>query len=223
MLLALSYLESAVASEISGHSDPIAPVLLALFVVLIAAKLGSELFERLSLPAVLGELIAGIVLGSLVLINPGWSFLEPLRITPIRQNWALILDSLARLGVIILLFEVGLESTVQGMMKVGKSAFFVAVVGVIAPFSLGYAASWIFIKEIPAGLAAISPGLSLSYVHLFIGAVLCATSVGHMPAVSTVSRSQGSAGGLEKFYIWAMTGAEPRRGEIEKPGAQALG
>ena len=174
----LIFAEHGFASEAAGHSDPIAPALLALFVVLLAAKLGGELFERLSLPAVLGELIAGIVLGNLVLVNPAWSFLEPLRVTPIRENWALILDSLARFGVIILLFEVGLESTVTGMMKVGKSALLVAVLGVIAPFLLGFAASWIFIKELPPALAAAAPGLSLNYVHLFMGAVLCATSVG---------------------------------------------
>ncbi len=170
--------KTSFASEAAGHSDPIAPALLAIFFVLLAAKLGGELFERLSLPAVLGELIAGIILGSLVLINPSWNFLEPLRITPILENWALIVDSLARLGVIILLFEVGLESTVQGMLKVGKSAFFVAVLGVIAPFILGYGASWIFIKKLPAAIAATLPGFSLNYVHLFMGAVLCATSVG---------------------------------------------
>jgi Kef-type K+ transport system membrane component KefB len=170
--------ENAFASEAAGHSDPIAPALLALFVVLLAAKLGGELFERLSLPAVLGELIAGIVLGNLVLVNHAWSFLEPLRATPIRENWALIIDSLARFGVIILLFEVGLESTVKGMMKVGKSALLVAVLGVIAPFILGFAVSWIFVKELPPALAAAIPGFSLNYVHLFMGAVLCATSVG---------------------------------------------
>ena len=170
--------EYGFASEAAGHSDPIAPALLALFVVLLAAKLGGELFERLSLPAVLGELIAGIILGNLVLIYPGWNYLEPLRVTPIRENWALILDSLARFGVIILLFEVGLESTVKGMMKVGKSALLVAVLGVIAPFLLGFAVSWIFVRELPPALAAAVPGFSLNYVHLFMGAVLCATSVG---------------------------------------------
>ncbi len=174
----LLFCEKAFASETAGHSDPIAPALLAIFVVLLAAKLGGELFERLSLPTVLGELIAGIVLGNIVLINPAWTFLEPLRVTPIQENWALIVDSLARLGVIILLFEVGLESTVGGMLKVGKSALLVAVLGVIAPFILGYAASWIFIKELPPALARTLPGFSLSYVHLFMGAVLCATSVG---------------------------------------------
>jgi Kef-type K+ transport system membrane component KefB len=169
---------NAYASEAVGHSDPIAPALLALFVVLLAAKLGGELFERFSLPAVLGELIAGIALGNLVLVNPTWRFLEPLRATPIQENWALIIDSLARFGVIILLFEVGLESTVKGMMKVGKSALLVAVLGVIAPFFLGFAVSWIFVKELPPALAAAAPGFSLNYVHLFMGAVLCATSVG---------------------------------------------
>jgi Kef-type K+ transport system membrane component KefB len=166
------------ASGGAGHSDPIAPTLLALFVVLIAAKLGGGFFEHLSLPAVLGELIAGILIGNLVLIYPGWSYLEPLRATPIQENWALIVESLARLGVIILLFEVGLESTVQGMMKVGRSALLVAVLGVIAPFALGYFASWLFIKELPPALAATAPGFSLHYVHLFMGAVLSATSVG---------------------------------------------
>jgi Kef-type K+ transport system membrane component KefB len=126
----------------------------------------------------LGELIAGIALGNLVLVNSSWSFLEPLRATPIRENWALIIDSLARFGVIILLFEVGLESTVKGMMKVGKSALLVAVLGVIAPFLLGFAVSWIFVKELPPALAAAVPGFNLNYVHLSMGAVLCATSVG---------------------------------------------
>ncbi len=170
---------SAFASESGAHHDPIAPTLLALVAVLAAAKFGGELFERLSLPAVLGELVAGMILGNLILINPDWSFFEPLRATIIQEDWALILDGLARLGVIILLFEVGLESTIQGMMKVGGSSMLVAVLGVIAPFFLGYGASWIFIKQLPSELAAVvPPGFSLNYVHLFMGSVLCATSVG---------------------------------------------
>jgi Kef-type K+ transport system membrane component KefB len=120
-----------------------------------------------------------VLLGNLVLMNPRWTFFEPLRVTPISADWALIVAGLAELGVIILLFEVGLESTVQGMMKVGLSSLLVAVLGVIAPFLLGFGASWIFIKEIPAGLAPIVPyGFSLNHVHMFVGAVLCATSVG---------------------------------------------
>jgi Kef-type K+ transport system membrane component KefB len=131
------------------------------------------------MPAVLGELIGGIVIGNLVLINPAWNFFEPLRAASIETHWAAIVDGLARLGVIILLFEVGLESTVQGMLKVGFSSLLVAVLGVIAPFLLGFGVSWIFIPELPPQLAASMPaGFSVHYIHLFIGCVLCATSVG---------------------------------------------
>ena len=171
--------QKALASEAGTHADPIASTLLALIVILAAAKLAGELFERLKMPAVLGELIAGMILGNLILINTGWNFFEPLRATSITEHWAVVLDNLARLGVIILLFEVGLESTVKGMVKVGPSSLLVAVLGVIAPFVLGFGTSWFFIKEIPPELAAIAPaGFSLNYVHLFIGSVLCATSVG---------------------------------------------
>lgn len=167
------------AAEGTSHSDPIAPTLVALILILAAAKIGGELFERISFPSVLGELAAGIVLGNLVLVNPEWNFFEPLRMTPIEVHWAVMIDSLARLGVIILLFEVGLESTIEGMKKVGGSSLLVAMLGVIAPFILGFGASWFFIKELPAPLAAVVPeGFSLNYVHLFLGAVLCATSVG---------------------------------------------
>jgi len=170
---------AAFAAEGSGHSDPISTALLVLIAILVAAKLGGELFERLGLPSVLGELIGGIVLGNLILVNPGWALFEPLRMTPIQGYWPIAIDSLARLGVIILLFEVGLESTVKGMMNVGASSLLVAVLGVIAPFLLGFGASWIFIRQIPAGLSSIAPaGFSTHYVHLFVGAVLCATSVG---------------------------------------------
>ncbi|MBP1601399.1 MAG: nhaS3, partial [Acidobacteria bacterium] len=133
----------------------------------------------LNQPAVLGELQAGVVLGNLVLIHPSWNFFGPLRLASGAPDWAIVVDQLSRIGVVILLFEVGLESTVQGMLKVGGSSFLVAVVGIIAPFGLGYAVSWLMIRELPAGLVPIvPPGFSLQYVHLFIGAVLSATSVG---------------------------------------------
>jgi Kef-type K+ transport system membrane component KefB len=163
----------------SGQDNPIAPMLLALIVILAAAKGGGELFERLGMPAVLGELVGGIVIGNLVLINPAWDFFEPLRVLSIEAHWAVMIDGLAQLGVIILLFEVGLESTVQGMLKVGLSSFIVAVLGVIAPAILGYGVSWFFIREIPPEFAGSFPaGFSVHYIHLFIGCVLCATSVG---------------------------------------------
>lgn len=167
------------ASEAADHGDPIAPALLALIAILVTAKLGGELFERLGMPAVLGELIGGIILGNLVLINADWSFFQPLRATPVQGYWPIAVDSLAHIGVIILLFEVGLESTIKGLMKVGGSSLLVAVLGVVTPIVLGFGASWIFIHQIPRELAEIAPpDFSPHYVHLFAGAVLCATSVG---------------------------------------------
>lgn len=169
----------ALGAEQAGHSDPVGPVLAALIVILAAAKLGSEVFERLGQPAVLGELIAGVLLGNMVLLNPQWTFFEPLRATEITVQWAVVVDMLARVGVIILLFEVGLESTIQQMIEVGPSATLVAVLGVIAPFVLGFGASALFIRELPSSLAGrVPPSFSLNYVHMFVGAVLCATSVG---------------------------------------------
>ncbi len=143
----------------SGHSDPIAPVLLGLIVVLLAAKIGGELFGKINQPAVLGELVFGILLGNIVLFSGGvYNF------NYLFQSESI--DIMARLGVMILLFQVGLESNIKDMMKVGISSFLVAIIGVVAPMVLGYfISSWI-IPE--AGF----------YTHLFIGATLTATSVG---------------------------------------------
>ena len=169
----------ALATDTGGHADSVAPLLLALILILLTAKLGGALFESFGQPAVLGELVGGVLLGNIVLLNPEWSFFEPLRAAELTEHWAVVVDGLARIGVIILLFEVGLESTVRGMMKVGASSLLVATLGVVAPFILGFGVSWLFITELPAQLAAVvPPGFSLNYVHLFIGAVLCATSVG---------------------------------------------
>jgi Kef-type K+ transport system membrane component KefB len=137
-----------------GASDPVAPVLLALSVVLVAAKLGGEVAVRLKQPAVVGELLAGVILS-----NVSW----------LRAEWiaqSTFLDLAARVGVVLLLFEIGLESTVSQMLKVGRSAFAVAVIGVVVPSALGAVASaWLF-REQPL------------VTHLFLGATLSATSVG---------------------------------------------
>lgn len=162
----------------AAHADPVAPVLIAMTVILIGAKVGSELFERVGQPGVLGELAVGVLLGNLVLLNPSWAFFEPLRTEPMSETWAIVVDNLARLGVILLLFEVGLESNISEMRRVGLSAFLVATVGVIVPFVLGFGVSWIFITEVPAEIDAIAPGFDLTNIHLFVGATLCATSVG---------------------------------------------
>jgi len=141
-----------------GHgSSPVLDVLLELIVILLAAKLGGDLFERFKAPSVLGELIFGMIIGNLHLI--GFDGFEPF-----KHN--ITLETLSEIGVIILLFEVGLESTVKEMMKVGVASFMVAIFGVIAPFFLGWGVAVLFI-----------PDHSI-YVHIFIGATLTATSVG---------------------------------------------
>lgn len=132
-------------------------VLLGVAVILLVAKLGGELFERIKQPAVLGELIAGIILGNLVLF--GFTAAEPLKTNE-------IIAALAEIGVIILLFEVGLESNLGEMLEVGWSSLLVAVAGVIVPFFLGWAVAAYFLPD------------ESRLVHIFIGATLCATSVG---------------------------------------------
>jgi Kef-type K+ transport system membrane component KefB len=145
------------ASDGAAHHDPVAPVALALVVILVAAKLGGDLAMRLGQPAVLGELVFGVVLGNLGLV--GFDGLQ-------WFSSDVHLDMLARIGVLILLFEVGLESTVGQMLKVGWTALRVAILGVAAPFALGWAVG-----------AWLLPDHSV-YVHAFLGATLCATSVG---------------------------------------------
>ncbi len=125
---ALLFAAPAQATDAVGHADPVASVALWLVVILLAAKLGGDLAVRLGQPAVLGELLVGVVLGNLPLV--GYSGLEPIKTDP-------FIDMFARVGVLILLFEVGLESTVGQMLKVGLSSFLVATLGVIAPFALG--------------------------------------------------------------------------------------
>ncbi|MEW5847226.1 MAG: cation:proton antiporter [Myxococcota bacterium] len=157
-LLAVLVSFPALASEgAAAHEDPAALVVLYLAVVLLGAKLGGDVAQRLRQPEVLGELVMGVLLGNLPLL--GIHALEGIK-TDIH------VDMFARLGVLILLFEVGLESTVAQMLKVGLSSFVVATVGVVVPFGLGWlVGAWLL------------PGHSV-YVHVFLGATLTATSVG---------------------------------------------
>lgn len=141
----------------AGHVDAVAPVILGLAVVLAAAKLGGDLATRAGQPAVLGELVAGVILGNLHFAGVTW-------FQSMASNATL--DVLAQLGVLILLFQVGLESTVRDMMRVGFASLAVAVLGVITPFALGWGVGALLLPEHSA------------YAHAFLGATLTATSVG---------------------------------------------
>lgn len=152
------------------HVDPIAIIALYLAIILVAAKIGGDIAVRLGQPAVLGELVMGIVLGNLSLA--GFSGLEAIKTHD-------MIDRLASLGVLILLFEVGLESTVRQMLAVGWVSLAVAVLGVLAPLALGWGVGMWLLPD--AGV----------YVHAFLGATLCATSVGITARVlKDIGRSQ---------------------------------
>ena len=139
------------------HQDPVVPVLFSIAIILIAAKIGGAIASYFKQPDVLGELIAGIAIGNLTLLNyHGFAY--------IAHDHTI--EILAGIGVIILLFEVGLESNMTEMLAVGMQSFIVAIVGVITPFAVGYYASGMIIT----GLPEIS--------KIFIGAILTATSVG---------------------------------------------
>lgn len=144
-------------SEASGGHGAYAITFLWIAVILILARL-SGLIEKFGQPSVLGELVLGVVIGNLALIGLDW-------FEPIKND--AIIGFLAELGVVILLFQIGLESNIKQMQKVGVKALLVAIVGVVIPFALGayIVGPWIM------------PGLDMN-AYLFLGAALTATSVG---------------------------------------------
>lgn len=156
-VLATVLVSPALADGAAAHGDPLATPLLALACILLVAKLGGHVAVRLGQAAVLGELLGGVLLGNLDLL--GFRELLWIRGDP-------VIDTFARLGVILLLFEVGLESTVGQMLKTGWVALLVAVVGVVSPFALGFGVGELLVPD------------SGVYAHVFLGATLTATSVG---------------------------------------------
>lgn len=155
LVLLLAVLVPSVA--FASGEDPSIPLLLYLVVILLAAKVMGHFGVLLGQPAVLGELCAGILLGNLALA--GIHGFEGIAADP-------YVDILARIGVVVLLFSVGLESTIRDILNVGLSSLLVAVLGVCAPFGLGWlVGAWLL------------PDHS-AYAHAFLGATLCATSVG---------------------------------------------
>jgi Kef-type K+ transport system membrane component KefB len=166
---------TAAAAATAEDSTPL--VLGTLALVLVVAKIVGYLANLVRQPPVLGELLAGIVLGNLSLF--GWDAFGPITSDP---GIAL----LAELGVIILLFEVGLESTVAEMRAAGLSSLLVALLGVVTPFALGWGTGNLLLPQ-------ASP-----YVHLFLGATLTATSVG---ITARILKDLGRSGSREAKVI----------------------
>ena len=174
------------ATEPNAEAAPLvlAGVLLSLVFIYLASKLGGELSRLVDLPPVLGELIAGVVVGVsalhlLVFPETGAVASNSVVVTILQQiaglspessgevftSFSEVVSVLAELGVIILLFEIGLESDLRELQKVGSKAAIVAVVGVVAPFVAG-----------TAGLMLIFGMPTIPAV--FAGAALTATSIG---------------------------------------------
>lgn len=156
MLFASPISVSAAGGAEGGHGA-IGLTFLFLAILLISAKIGGVI-EKYGQPAVLGELGAGIILSALAFY--GLPFIDDIRHSEIMAFFA-------ELGAVILLFQIGLESNVKKMMKVGVSALIVAIIGVIAPFVIGA-----FVLS-----PLLFPDASLA-AHLFVGASVVATSVG---------------------------------------------
>lgn len=124
-------------------------LLLNLFAIFVAAKIIGELFERLSLPAVLGEILSGALLGPYAL-----KILQP---TP-------SIESIAEIGAIFVLFSAGLETSPKDLIAVGRESLIVALGGVIVPFAVGFA--YMMLRG------------TNSTESVFVGAAMVATSVG---------------------------------------------
>lgn len=179
----------------------LAGVLLSLIIIYLASKFVGEICARINLPSVLGELIGGVVIGIsalnlLVFSDAGnagteafviqflqtTAGLEPGNVTSVAESISEVVSVLSELGVIILLFEIGLESDLKELIRVGPQAAVVAVVGVAVPFVAG-----------TAGLMAIFHIAAVPAI--FAGAALTATSIGITAKVLAEIQQLGSREG----------------------------
>lgn len=150
--------------ESGGHGPRIRDVFFVLIAMLLAGKLFGEMAERGGQPAVLGELVAGVVLGASVL------GVIPAQGTDLYE----IVHVFAEIGVSLLLFEIGLETDLKEMFRVGPTAVRVALIGVVFPFLFGFL-YWYLANPT---IGVHPPGISFTVVAIFVGATLTATSVG---------------------------------------------
>lgn len=144
----------SVIAATTGSYD-LALVLGSLLVIIVVARLAAEIAQRINVPPVLGEIIAGIAIGPSVL-----NWVDPVSHMAVADMVLL----LGEIGVILLLLQVGLEMDLAELGRVGRSAFLVAIIGVTVPFAAGFGVASAFGET--------------GKISLFIGATLTATSVG---------------------------------------------
>ena len=144
-------------------------ILLQFFIIFVSAKLAGEIFHRIKQPEVIGEILVGILLGShaLGLIGvPNQSFIDVFHGEAIAtEALHLTLESVGELGVIVLLFVVGLETRLSDLIKVGPRATMVAAFGVVVPFGIGFVFMFLVMGEPKIG-------------SFFVATAMVATSVG---------------------------------------------
>ncbi len=142
--------EAGHAAAAAGEHVTVPEFLFLLVAILVAAKMIGEFAEKIGQPAVLGELVAGVVLGGSVLgiVDPQME----------------VVHLLAEVGVVLLLFQIGLETNLSRLLQVGTASALVALVGVVVPFAGGY-------------FVAVALGLEI-LPAIVCGAALTATSVG---------------------------------------------
>ncbi len=152
---------------------------LEIAIILVAAKFGAELMRRINQPAVIGELAAGIIIGY-----------YGLGLLPHFESGDVV-STLAEIGVVLLLFEVGLETNLEEFVELGSTSVLVALIGVVAPFALGFGSIYAL------GLG----GVNQFEVALFVGAAMTATSVG------ITARVFGDLGALKSREAKTIIGA----------------
>ncbi|HLB12431.1 MAG TPA: cation:proton antiporter [Dehalococcoidia bacterium] len=203
--------------------EDISSILLDLFIIFASAKIASEVFERLRQPAVIGELLVGILIGpfALGLIGSPSMALVHLFQGPETARLALnmVYTVLAELGVIFLLFLTGLETRASDIFRVGGRAAAVAVLGVTFPFLMGY----LFISLlgrptveavfVATAMVATSVGITARVLRdlgvlgsrearIILGAAVIDDIVGIM--ILAVAQGLGSAGGLSAWGLVAL-------------------
>lgn len=142
--------------EADTRMEPGSAILLSVFVAFVAAQIGAEVAQRLKMPAVVGEIVAGCIVGPSVL---GW------------VEFGEAMNELAEFGVILLLFSVGLETQLEEMKRVGRNAFLVGLLGVIVPFVLGSVWAhgtgydWARSLFVAAAFVATSAGITARVLH----------------------------------------------------------
>ena len=151
-------------------SDQIISFLIIISILLIASRLFGELFRLIKQPAVMGELIAGIVLGPSLFGSLFPNTFQSIFITP-RQSYSAF-DGLAQIGIMLLLFVAGMEVNFNVMKRRGKAAAKISIASVLLPFIAGFTVTWLFYDTLFA-----SPTTDKVIPALFMGTALCITAL----------------------------------------------